>query len=487
MDVPHRSPLVLALQHPFVGMVSLALLMLFAGLGQGDVRVEGAVYAWVSKWMVVSGDWLNLYYDRGQTPYFNRPPLQFWLMGISYKLFGINTWAAKLITPIFGLLCVVLTYAIARSRYSPALSATAGIILTLTYTFFRHAVGVRLEPGVAFFTLAALWCALAIGRGGRGSGLLLWLLMGTAWGLGMMLKGPVVLLAAIITLITYAWLRRWDLLLNWRWVPAAATCLAIWAPWHLQQYQTYGNAFTDAYFGRGAGSVEAGDPGGERVWFFAYQLITDYWPWLPLAAAGIYLLTRKARRQPEATVRLLVTWIGVWLLVAHLAPYKHDRYLIPWYPAVSIAAAYALSRTRLWPHWRTWVLPNVAVVALILLVLLEVFNVQLHRLDSPAVRAAAGAIREQVRAAAGAGESTPVIYVSGIDAGPQCRLRFYTDAEVVAEDEAFHWSEVPRGQFIAIPPDSPLHGRLPNVLPLAEDSRIAIYRVIGAEGGGLLR
>ena len=42
------------------------------------------------------------------------------------------------------------------------------------------------------------------------------------------------------------------------------------------------------------------------------------------------------------------------------------------------------------------------------------------------------------------------------------------------------------GNFILLPTDSPLHGRLPNVLPIAEDHHVAIYRVIGTAGHALL-
>src|SRR5437867_3765362 len=115
------------LQQPFVSMLLLAGAILFAGLGQGDIRIDGPIYAWAAKHMVVSGDWLNLYYDHGQTPYFNKPPLQFWLMAVVFKALGYSTFSAKLVSVLFGLGCVAMVYAIARLRFEPAVAGTAGI------------------------------------------------------------------------------------------------------------------------------------------------------------------------------------------------------------------------------------------------------------------------------------------------------------------------------------------------------------------------
>lgn len=471
-----RSPLVLALQHPFAAMLGFTLLLLFAGLGQGDVRVDGAIYAWVSKWMVVSGDWMNLYFDRGTEPYFNKPPLQFWLIAITYQLFGVSDWSAKLITPLFGTATVVLTYLVARHRFSPSLAATAGIVLVTTYTFFRHAVGVRLDPGVATSVLLSLYAALALLTRPRGTGpWWTWPVMGAAWGCGMLLKSPVVLLALPIILGTFAWQRRLDLLFDWRWLVVIVIALAIVSPWYLQQYNHYGQRFIDIHFGQQMASRFQEDvPHAEPWWFYLEHLATEYWPWLPLAVFGFLLLARKAPKQREPLVRMLVIWIVFWFVVAHLVTTKYERYLIPWFPAVSIAAAYALSRTRLWPTWKTWVLPNAAVVCVGLFILIEIGNVRMHRTDSPALQEIAPLIAREVAAKP---DNAPVIHASGLAIGSLCRLRFYTDAEAVPREEP-GFGDVPAGDYIALQPKLESQATLPAVEELGRDRRVILYRVL---------
>jgi len=152
-ETERRAGALRLLQQPFVSMLLLAGAILFAGLGQGDIRIDGPIYAWAAKHMVVSGDWLNLYYDHGQTPYFNKPPLQFWLMAVVFKALGYSTFSAKLVSVLFGLGCVAMVYAIARLRFEPAVAGTAGIALATTYPLFRITPGFGWMQGEPFFFL----------------------------------------------------------------------------------------------------------------------------------------------------------------------------------------------------------------------------------------------------------------------------------------------------------------------------------------------
>jgi len=415
------------LQQPFVSMLLLAAAILFAGLGQGDIRIDGPIYAWAAKHMVISGDWLNLYYDHGQTPYFNKPPLQFWLMALAFKVFGYSTFSAKLVSVLFGLGCVAMVYAIGRLRFEPSVAATAGIALATTYTFIRNTAAVRLDAGVTFFFLVALYA------GGRmllteRSLLRHWIMIGGACGFALMLKSGGGLFCLPILIGAFAWNRRRDLLCNWGALLALAVCAVIVLPWYLHQYHTWGQRFIDQHFRQQMlGRFEAATF-GSSVWYaYLRDLGLRYWPWIPFAVFGVWKLFRAMIRGPSATKsldRLLAIWALGTLVLLHLLPKKYDRYLLFVYPALAIIAAYGLNRSTLWRHWKDFILPNVGWAAAVTLTALQIANVKFHVTGYPELSRTIPAMHGTVYA------------LQNVPMPVQCNIRFFSNARVKTIDES---------------------------------------------------
>ena len=77
----------------FLFLVALIILLNFTGLFNEILEPDGTLYALLAKQMVITGDWVNLY-SFGQD-WLDKPHLPFWLAAISFKLFGINSFAYK--------------------------------------------------------------------------------------------------------------------------------------------------------------------------------------------------------------------------------------------------------------------------------------------------------------------------------------------------------------------------------------------------------
>ena len=426
------------LQRPFVSMLLLAAGILFAGLGQGDIRIDGPIYAWAAKHMVISGDWLNLYYDDGQTPYFNKPPLQFWLMAVVFKGLGYSTFTAKVVSVLFGLGCVSMVYAIARLRFEPAVAATAGIALATTYSFIRNTAAVRLDAGATFFFLVALYTGARTMLSPR-PGVREWILLGSACGLALMIKSGAPLLCVPILVGAFAWNRRRDLLLNWRALIAVLVCAAIVLPWYLHQYHIWGQAFIDQHFRQQMlGRFESGTFGTTAWYAYLRDLGFRYWPWLPFACFGTYRLLRASDETRTATDRLFLAWALGTLTLLHLLPRKYDRYLLFVYPVLGILAAYGLDGSALWARWRTFILPNIGWAAALLLIALQTFHVQFHPTAYPELQRAAPIMDETV------------YVIRSVPVPVQCNIRFFTDSKV----NPIEASEIPNlrtGDVLVLP------------------------------------
>src|SRR5437773_10077929 len=90
-----------------VTLALLATALLAGRLAEGDLIGDPVIYAAVAKSMLVRGEW-GTQYLAGQ-PFFDKPPLVVWLAALSFKLFGVSTWSARLPGVALGIAaCLVL-------------------------------------------------------------------------------------------------------------------------------------------------------------------------------------------------------------------------------------------------------------------------------------------------------------------------------------------------------------------------------------------
>ena len=90
----------------YVGvLLALSYIFLFSGLGSYSLKEpdEGR-YAEIPCEMVASGDYtvprLN------DVRYFEKPPLLYWAVSLSYTVFGISEWSFRFPNALAALLCV---------------------------------------------------------------------------------------------------------------------------------------------------------------------------------------------------------------------------------------------------------------------------------------------------------------------------------------------------------------------------------------------
>src|SRR5438093_6297464 len=69
-------------------------------------------YAEIPREMLVRGEWV-VPYLQGE-PYLDKPPLLYWLVGLSYRLFGVHDWSARLVPALAIHGCILLTYGFGR-------------------------------------------------------------------------------------------------------------------------------------------------------------------------------------------------------------------------------------------------------------------------------------------------------------------------------------------------------------------------------------
>jgi len=214
-----------------------AFLFLY-GLGQfGLIGADEPRYAQVAREMLQRHDWITpvLY---GQ-PWLEKPPLYYWQAMIAYSIFGVSDWAARLPSVLNATLLVLAIYIFLR-RFRPGFDLAGfdlarfdldgALIAASSVGMIGYARAASMDMALtAAFTLAMLgWWVW------RESGKKIYLAAFYGFvALGMLAKGPVAPLLAVLVIVVYATaVREFRLILKTLWLPGIVLFCAIALPWY---------------------------------------------------------------------------------------------------------------------------------------------------------------------------------------------------------------------------------------------------------------
>ncbi len=327
-----------------------------------------AVDAQIARTMLDSGDWVSARIDG--VLYLEKSPLHYWMMAVSYAIFGVHDWAARL-PKAFGCIALMfMTAALARWGFGRLAGLYAGLSVEACIGMFLFTRILIPDALLTLAVCASIYCFLRAVEENDGR----W-----AWGFwaaigaGMLLKGLLAALVPVATGSIYLLItRRFFVRETWRALrPVAGICLmlAIFTPW--VALATWRNP---PYFDFTLRS----DPGVWRGFFWFYffnehilrflnlryphdyntvprmqfllQQLLWMFPWTVFWPAAL-LDWRPLAEDRASRLRLLaVIWI-VFLLAFFSFSTTQEYYSMPCYPAFALLAGAALAEGR--PKWIT--------------------------------------------------------------------------------------------------------------------------------------
>ena len=361
-------------------LLVLALLLLVSWRQDPPLHGDAAMYGAIAKSVLQAGDATHLSFNG--RPYYNKPPLFFWLTALAYRTLGTTSFAPLLVSGLLGVANVLLLYAICRYMAFDATTSFAAALAYMTTPEVVHWTrGVHLESILTLWLLLGLLAScLSVSRPRAV------LLLGLAAAGGWMAKGPQGLFGVAVAPLL--WLRAGVLrerLASRHAVAAAAIFAALVVPWTWARIDDDPEYASTYFSGQIGGALVEGvkKPRGP-LWYLG-KLAATYWPWLPFALAGVVLLARRARRDPAAFAWLAY---GVVVLVVTMATAaRRPRYLMPLYPMLAVAAGVALAPLA---RGRPRLLPGIA--AGVLVVGMVVSRVDRDRASAASDRMRADAI-----------------------------------------------------------------------------------------------
>lgn len=318
-----------------IAVAALAVFILFFQLGtRGLNEPDEGRYAEVGREMAASGDWLVPRFNGIE--HLSKPPVTYWLIALSIKVFGVNEWAARLPAAL-GALATALAVALMVTRAGGEEAGLwAAVVLLSCAQFFLVA---RLITTDMMVTCFAAWSVWALWRwydsSDRSFGKIMWFYI--FLGLGMMTKGPPAVIPPLLAVAGLCWRNRDLKLRQLCWGRGLLIFLAIGLPWYvvlaLRQPELWRYFIVREVLERAATGAHGRS---KPFWFFIPIMALGFLPWT--------LAVGRPQCRHREFIRMCATWAGLSFVLFSVVKSKLPTYITPLYAPLSALVALSVAR-----------------------------------------------------------------------------------------------------------------------------------------------
>lgn len=341
-----------------------------------------AVQAQIARNMLNSGDWVTARIDR--VVYFEKSPLVYWLMAISYRVFGVHDWAARVPIAFSSIGLSWLTAVFGKWAFGKKAGFYAGLVIATCIGLWIFTRILIPDVMLTLTITVAMWSFLRIFDQEERRPRLWAYVFAASLGVGLLLKSliGIVFPTASALLFLLATRRLCSREIWKRLHPFTGTSLAllIAAPWHILAMlrnppyfawtlrsmpgQYHGFLwfylineqllrFLNLRYPRDYNTVP-------RIWFWLFHLIWLF-PWSVYIPAITRLSFRPVDRAGRARL-LALCWTGVVLIFFTFST-TQEYYSMPCYPALALMIGSAMAADGAWTRWGTRMLGILSGVA----------------------------------------------------------------------------------------------------------------------------
>ena len=334
------------------GLPALTLFTFFILLGSRSLNEpdEGR-YSEIAREMIETGDWLvpHLWY----LPHLDKPPMTYWLVAASMKVFGQNEWAARLPSALAGISGVWAAFLLGCSLGGRRAGFWSAVILQSSLLYFTMARMLTPDILVTQFVAWAVyffwrsWLALNSEFRIPNSEFLLWHLAGwAAIALGFLTKGPIALAVPLVAFGGLPVYRRREIprkgILFAGLAAGFTLFLILAAPWFLAVFWRVPRSAHYMILGQAAGHLlgtTIKNRRGSPFYFFGILAVGFLsWTWL-LGWLWRRSHWRALAERPKDGWLLLNVWAIFTFTLFSLSHAKLPAYILPIFPVLAVLLA----------------------------------------------------------------------------------------------------------------------------------------------------
>jgi 4-amino-4-deoxy-L-arabinose transferase-like glycosyltransferase len=341
-----------------------------------------AVQGQIARNMLQSGDWVTARLDG--IPYLEKSPLKYWMIAVSYVVFGPHDWAARIPIALAAALLCWVTAQFGAWAFGRRAGTYCGLVLATSVGLFLFTRILIPDAALTLTITLAMWGLLRTldereTHAGRWA-ILMWAAIGT----GLLLKGLIAAVFPVAAGLLYLGLtRQLGLRATWRKLnpfSGVLVILAIAAPWHVLAtlrnppiFDFTMHSERGAYHGffwfyfinehvlrflnlrypRDYNTVP-------RMYFWLFHLLWLF-PWSVYLPAVWRLDYRRPDRASRARL-LALCWVG-FILVFFTFSTTQEYYSMPCYPALALLLGSAIASRDTWLRYGTKTVAGTATLA----------------------------------------------------------------------------------------------------------------------------
>ena len=353
--IPSTPSLLKKIAWAVVIVVTLAVCY-FSNLGAiGFVGPDEPRYAWIARDMAESGDWVTprLY----GKPWFEKPPLYYWMAGAGFKMFGVSEVTARLPSALCALFATLALAWLAWRVYG---EETARWLLLLLPTSagmigFSHAAATDM-PFSALLTILLVCAAVIFGFTDNENTPILprtpWfalLLFGFFLGLAVLAKGPAAIILAGGGVFLWAlFTKRWRDAFRLLHPVAIATFCVTALPWYIlcaRRNPDFFRVFIIEHNFKRYLTPEFQHI--QPFWYYVPVILVELLPW-SLIGIGAFIgwCLDKPRFCIGEKTSFVFSWAFFCVAFFSVSQSKLPGYILPAFPAFVLLASIALSSSR---------------------------------------------------------------------------------------------------------------------------------------------
>ncbi|WP_089093866.1 ArnT family glycosyltransferase [Nodularia sp. NIES-3585] len=325
---------------PYLSLLLWILPLLLFSSGDNSLMAhDEGLYARRSRVMFESGDWIAPW-----GTVHHKTPGPYWLIAISYQLFGISETSVRLPSMILGIFSILLIYEIGKILLNQKMAWLAGLILSVQFLWLQYCRLGTPDVPMIFLVLLAILSVLKAESNPK-YGYFWTFIAGLSLGLGFLVRSFMIFLP-IVALLPYliGEHRRHRHLSNPGLYLGFVVGLIPTLSWLWFNWMRYGNDSYEELF-RFVFQLGSSERDGNGIIFYLWNVPLKAFPWFFLSLLGLVLLIR--RPIPRYQLILVGFPVALFLELSFFST-RLSHYSLCLYPFIAMLAAVGLSWLGKW-------------------------------------------------------------------------------------------------------------------------------------------
>ncbi len=313
-------------------------------------------------------------------PRFNKPPMTYYLVAISFLIFGISEFAARLPIVLSALGSIFFTYKIGKELYSQKVGLASAAVMAFSFQFAINSRYASPEIPLTFFFTGTLYFFIV---GYRRKDWKYILISYIFLGLTVLTKGfPYIIVIGGIVILYILFENRFQIKkflsdINFlKLYIGLPLVIAIGFSWYFYMFFKYGEPFLEVTLNETLKRALHKESKFTDIFFYIPVIL---WGFLPYSLLFFYSLATIKGKINKLLFPL--TWFFVMFIIFTIAKGKIPVYLIQAYPAMSVIVGYFLINHNPENKITKNIYHGLFIITAVIIMLVNVFIIYKFQLD----------------------------------------------------------------------------------------------------------